>query len=159
MTVKELGRLFRLDEQSAHKQSKMQSKERKLLYLVAMYTGLRSSELASLTRSSFTLEGDSPTIQIHAKSSKRGKYDRIHLHPDLVKPLRQHVATFSRMNQRSTCSYEQVVNQADAAMDWNGDDEPEPDGAGGGSWSDVEEDEGESGAMVRQFDVPNHNNM
>ena len=93
MTTDELSKLFSwLDKQPKHKQSKMQPAERKLLYLVAMYTGLRSSELASLTRTSFDLTSDTPTVRIHAKKSKRGKHDRIQLHPDLIEPLRRQIA-------------------------------------------------------------------
>jgi integrase len=54
-----------------------------MLYTLAGYTGLRCSELASLTRSSFDLtEG---TVTVNAGYSKRRREDVLPLHPELVK--------------------------------------------------------------------------
>jgi len=50
--------------------------DRAMLYTVAAFTGLRVSELASLTRASLILEGDPPTVTVQAGYSKRRRQDR-----------------------------------------------------------------------------------
>ncbi len=57
----------------------MTGPERAALYLTSMVTGLRSSELASLTRSSFALDGDSPTITVKAGYAKGKREDTLPL--------------------------------------------------------------------------------
>lgn len=49
--------------------------DREMLYLVSLYTGLRASELASLTQESFALERDPPTLTVAAGYSKRRRED------------------------------------------------------------------------------------
>ena len=51
--------------------------ERAMLYRLAMETGFRSSELRSLSRSSFDLDGDPPTVTVEAAYSKRGRRDTL----------------------------------------------------------------------------------
>lgn len=58
----------------------MTGNERALLYRLAVETGLRSSELASLTVSSFNLKEN--TITLEAAYSKHRREDTIILHPD-----------------------------------------------------------------------------
>lgn len=43
---------------------------RAMLYLLAVETGLRQNELRSLTRSSFALDADEPTVTIQAAYAK-----------------------------------------------------------------------------------------
>ena len=50
--------------------------DRAMLYTVAAFTGLRVSELASLTRASLVLEGDPPTLTVQAAYSKRRRRDQ-----------------------------------------------------------------------------------
>ena len=50
--------------------------DRAMLYTVAAFTGLRVSELASLTRASLILEGDPPTLTVQAAYSKRRRRDQ-----------------------------------------------------------------------------------
>ena len=59
------------------------------LYRLALMTGLRASELASLTPASFDLDADTPTWTLEAGYSKRRRKDVLPLHPDLMAPLRQ----------------------------------------------------------------------
>lgn len=57
--------------------------DREAIYATAFYTGLRASELASLTAASFRL-GDQPTVTVGAAYSKHRRDDMIPLHPDAV---------------------------------------------------------------------------
>jgi integrase len=61
--------------------------ERAMLYLVAAYTGLRSSELASLTTASFDLDSERPTVRVRASATKNGSEAAIPLRPDLASML------------------------------------------------------------------------
>ena len=60
--------------------------ERAMLYLVAAYTGLRASELASLTPDSFNLTEMS--ISLGADSTKNGKNAELPLHHGLIEQLK-----------------------------------------------------------------------
>ena len=70
----------------------MTGPERAMLYRVAMETGFRSSELRSLTRSSFDLDGDPPTVTVEAAYSKRGRRDTLPLRIDLADALKPFLA-------------------------------------------------------------------
>jgi integrase len=63
--------------------------DRAMLYAVAEYTGLRASELASLTPESFDLEANPPTVVVEAAYSKHRRKDVLPLHPSLVALLRE----------------------------------------------------------------------
>ncbi len=63
------------------------SRERQMLYHVAAYTGLRASELASLTERSFDLEAEHPTVTVAAGYSKHRRKDTLPLNADLVVSL------------------------------------------------------------------------
>ena len=67
---------------------KMAGPDRAMLYTVAAYTGLRASELASLTCDSFRLDDDTPTVMVKAAYSKHRRQDTLPLHPSLVAILR-----------------------------------------------------------------------
>ena len=54
------------------------------IYLLGNLTGLRQSEIASLTPLSFDLEADPATLTIEAKSSKHRRKDILPLHPHLI---------------------------------------------------------------------------
>ena len=58
-----------------------------LLYLTAAYTGLRASELASLTPASFDLQSDPPMVVVEAGDSKHRQRDELPLHPELAVTL------------------------------------------------------------------------
>jgi integrase len=62
--------------------------DRALLYTLAIYTGFRASELASLTPASFDLDADPPTATVSAAYSKHRRED--------VQPLRRDVAELLR---------------------------------------------------------------
>jgi integrase len=62
--------------------------DRSMLYRVAMYTGLRVSELASLSPASFAFSAEPPVVRVEASKSKRRRNDRVPLHPALVALVR-----------------------------------------------------------------------
>jgi len=65
---------------------------RKVIYLTAVYTGLRRSELAALERRDLHLEGEKPFVNVRASTTKNHQQAVIALHPELVEALRSHVA-------------------------------------------------------------------
>ena len=69
--------------------------DRAVLYTVAGYTGLRASELASLTPASFHLDANPPAVRVEAGYSKHRREDTVPLHPALVAELRGWLANKS----------------------------------------------------------------
>jgi integrase len=74
--------------------------KRKVVYLAAVYTGLRRSELAALERPDLHLEGEKPFISVRASTTKNHQQAVIALHPELVAELRTHVATLPEGTSR-----------------------------------------------------------
>ncbi len=70
--------------------------DRAMLYTVAGYTGLRASELASLTPASFALDAAPPVVTVAAAYSKHRREDKVPLHPELVAQLRGWLSGFAR---------------------------------------------------------------
>jgi integrase len=62
--------------------------DRATLYTVASYTGLRASELASLTTASFDLDSEQPTVRVQAAYTKNRKEAVLPLRPGLGALLR-----------------------------------------------------------------------
>jgi len=83
LTLEELNTLIETTAQGA-KHHNLTGRERAMLYLLAIYTGFRAGELASLTWASFDLNGDYPTVTVSAAYSKRRRED--------IQPLRQDLA-------------------------------------------------------------------
>ncbi len=69
--------------------------DRAMLYTVASFTGLRASELASLTATSFALDATPPVVTVAAAYSKHRREDVVPLHPELVSQLRGWLAGFA----------------------------------------------------------------
>jgi integrase len=67
--------------------------ERVLLYETAIQTGLRNSELRSLTRGNLFLDVDQPFITCKARSTKNRTDARLYIQSDLAESLRQHAST------------------------------------------------------------------
>ncbi len=63
--------------------------QRARVYLVSFLTGLRRSELASLTPASFDLDSPQPTVTVAAACSKHRRTDVLPLHQELVSLMRQ----------------------------------------------------------------------
>ena len=66
--------------------------ERALLYRLAVETGLRSSELRSLTRQSFDLDTRPARVTVQSGYTKNKREATIALRPELAELLRQHLA-------------------------------------------------------------------
>lgn len=62
-------------------------RDRAILYLVASSTGLRASELASLTKKSFDLKSSTPTVTVEACYSKHRREDILPINPGLASQL------------------------------------------------------------------------
>jgi len=62
--------------------------DRARIYIISFMTGLRRTEIASLTPRSFNLDSDPPTLTVKATVSKHRKKDVLPLHPELVTMLR-----------------------------------------------------------------------
>jgi integrase len=70
----------------------MSAVDREMLYLASLFTGLRASELASLTPASFELDAAPPIVTVAAAYSKHRREDQVPLHADLVRRLRPWLA-------------------------------------------------------------------
>jgi len=77
----------------------MSGPERALLYRVALETGLRASELRSLTKSSFDFDHNPPVVTVRAVDSKHKREDVLPLRPGLASELRIHLAMKQPMNR------------------------------------------------------------
>jgi len=94
LTVDELRRL--LDNTRHGPEHKgMTGPERAMLYRLAVETGLRAGEIRSLTRASFDLDSNPPTVKLQAAYSKRRREDILPLRPDLADGLRVFTATLT----------------------------------------------------------------
>lgn len=67
--------------------------DREFLYLVAIYTGFRASELASLKPEDFDFAAVPPIVSVGAGYSKRRRKDQQPLHADLVRVLKPWIET------------------------------------------------------------------
>lgn len=65
--------------------------ERVLLYATAIQTGLRSSELRSLTRGKLSIKSDPPFITAEARATKNKKAARQYIQPELASELLQYI--------------------------------------------------------------------
>jgi len=74
------------------KRSGVTGPERAMLYRVAVETGLRRGELASLTRASFDLDPKHPTVAVEAGYSKHRRRDVLPLRPDTAADLCEFLA-------------------------------------------------------------------
>jgi integrase len=61
--------------------------DRATMYILSAWTGYRKGEIGSLTRGSFDLTSDPPTVTVQAIYSKRKRTDTQVLHPDVVTRL------------------------------------------------------------------------
>ena len=67
-----------------------------MAYRVALGTGFRSKELRSLTRASFDLDSETPTVTVAAGYSKRRRLDVQPIHSTLADILRPWLADYGR---------------------------------------------------------------
>jgi integrase len=74
------------------KRYKLTGPKRAIVYLLARETGFRAAELRSLRRSSFTLDGDRPSVTVAAGYAKNRRQDVLTISSDLAARLRLLVA-------------------------------------------------------------------
>ena len=92
LTGDELQTLLYIASQSDAVRCGFDGKSRSMLYLTASFTGLRASELVSLTMKSFNF--DEQTVTVEAAHAKNRRRDTLPLHPKLAEKLaRRSVAT------------------------------------------------------------------
>jgi site-specific recombinase XerD len=70
----------------------LHGRDRSMIYLMALSTGLRAKELASLTPASFRLDGDSATVTVTAAYSKRRRKDVLPLRADVASAFRTYLS-------------------------------------------------------------------
>ena len=87
----ELSRLIAAAE-AGKRLRRLTGPDRAALYSTGCLTGLRASELHSLTPASFDFTGDPPTVTVEACNSKRRRRDILPLHPDLLARLTRWLA-------------------------------------------------------------------
>ena len=109
LTAEEFQRLVQAAQSSEKMIQCFDGETRSRIYILSYMTGLRRSELASLTPSSFKLDGSPPTVTVAAANSKHRKTDVLPLHPDLVVFLRRwladvgsHDKLFPKLDKRRT---------------------------------------------------------
>jgi site-specific recombinase XerD len=71
--------------------------DRAMMYVLAAWTGFRKGEVGSLTLRSLRLDDDPPTATVAACYSKRRREDTQVLHPEVVRQLRDWLATKPRL--------------------------------------------------------------
>jgi integrase len=88
LTLEELRAVVDAAMQSSTVFRGLGGRDRAILYAVAVASGFRASELASLRADSFELDTDPPTATLAGEQAKNGKMAIQPLPPDLVAPLR-----------------------------------------------------------------------
>jgi integrase len=92
LSIDELDRLI-TSTLKGQEHSNMSGKERAILYTLAVNTGLRASELASLTWQSFNLESPKPSVTVLAAYSKHRRDDILPLRSDIAQQLKTYRQT------------------------------------------------------------------
>ena len=88
LSSEEFAKLVNSARSSETKTQCFDGETRARIYILAYMTGLRRKELGSLTKDSFDLDGNPPTLTVAAASSKHRKKDTLPLHSDLVPLLK-----------------------------------------------------------------------
>jgi len=92
LSDEEVARLFATTRKSPEPFMGLSGPDRAMLYLVAVNTGLRASELASLTPESFELDAAQPLVCCRAGYTKNGDEAELPLRQDVVAMLRDWLA-------------------------------------------------------------------
>ncbi len=110
LEVGEVVKLIDSARQSGKRLQGYDGEQRARLYLFSCLTGLRKSEIASLSPQSFILKGPEPTVTVQAACSKHRRTDVLPLHPALVgevsqwiKGLAKDEAIFPGLKNKKTC--------------------------------------------------------
>jgi len=92
LVVEEIERLLKTTASSAATYRGLAGKDRHAIYCLALGSGLRAAEIASLKPESFALDADTPHVIVEAGTSKRRQRDEQALPPDVVAVLRKYLA-------------------------------------------------------------------
>jgi site-specific recombinase XerC len=92
LTVEEFGRLVAAAESGPSIEA-ISGPDRAMMYVLAAWTGFRKGEVGSLTMRSFRLDDDPPTATVAACYSKRKRQDTQILHAEVVRLLKEWLAT------------------------------------------------------------------
>lgn len=87
LTLDEFRKLLESVSRSKKKRCKLTGPERRLLYWIAGVTGLRRGELGTLTKESFSLASEPPTVTVTARWTKNRKTAVLPLRADLASEL------------------------------------------------------------------------
>lgn len=120
LTIDELSRLIATAETSVKSFRGLDGSARAMLYRLAAMTGLRASELASLTPASFDLTADTPIVTLEAAYSKHRREDVLPLHPDLVARLRQWLSERDRQQDGPRHSLAESFGRREASVSVSG---------------------------------------
>jgi len=112
----ELAHLIKSTRGSEDEFRGLSGRDRSILYLTAACTGLRASELASLSESS--IDFDAGTLTVNAAYSKRRRKDVLPLHPHLAVKLREWLHT-RRETQDGPAVVPMTAKPSDAKL-WPG---------------------------------------
>lgn len=100
LTPSELTRLIQTTSESPSVFRGLNGTDRAMLYLLAVTTGLRVSELGSLTAKSFDLDAVSPTVTIAPKDEKARRGATLPIRPDIADKMRGWLATRPALSQK-----------------------------------------------------------
>ena len=108
----DLGLLISAAETSQKKFRGLDGATRAMLYRFAAMTGLRASELASLTPASFDLTSDPPMLTVQAACSKHRREDVLPIHLDLAARLRKWLTERERQpdDQRIVLAFDRAAD-------------------------------------------------
>ena len=108
----DLGLLISAAETSQKKFRGLDGSTRAMLYRLAAMTGLRASELASLSPTSFDLTSDPPMLTVQAACSKHRREDVLPIHLDLAARLRQWLTERERHpdDQRTVLAFDRAAD-------------------------------------------------
>jgi len=88
LNAEEIERLIKTTAEGK-KHHKMTGRERAMLYVLALNTGLRANEIASLTWQSFKLDCPAPSVSVLAAFSKHRRDDILPLRGDLAEQFKR----------------------------------------------------------------------
>jgi integrase len=83
---------------------------RKVVYLAAVYTGLRRGELSKLLKTDLHLDASQPFMNVRASTTKNHKQATIAVHPDLLPELRDLLA---KLPARESCVFADLLPTMD----------------------------------------------
>ena len=91
LTTDEFARLIEAVESGPALQQ-LSGPDRAILYIIGVYTGYRRNEIGSVTKQSFNVDSDPPTLTVQAGYSKHRRTDVLPLRKDFAERIRKWIA-------------------------------------------------------------------